>query len=200
VIPAVVFIIIKENARYKSIDELMAFSMNSSIYRYFGHETPSSKYRGWRFYENGHLIVDQLDRIATQTDFDASVYNWAKLLREDWGPHNVDGGPTKMTEGVSLKIANLVCKHIFYSAHCVNNRAEYFLHVPWDKFTLQPIRLLFNKIGKTEGLPIIKPKQGMGYVANLEIYKKLHSFISSIAEEAGVPRIYYEFMTWDSVR
>ena len=63
--------------------------------------------------------------------------------------------------------------------------------MPWDKFTLQPLRKIWN------GNPRIGSSSSQGFVKNLEQYLELHSLITNIVSQAGVDRIAYEFWAWD---
>jgi hypothetical protein len=115
-----------------------------------------------------------------------------ETLVTDWGTINDVGISTKMNIGVAMKITNLALKHLSFSGLCKNQEIVRFLHVPWDSFTLRPLRHIWI------GNPVIPIDAGQGFVKNLIMYHGLHTLISDITLEAGVPRINYELWAWDA--
>jgi len=172
--------------------EIIKNSFDHSTYRAFHHESPRRvKYPQWRWYKKPDKLVKKLNSITTQEDYDKFLYDVAKSLVKDWGNKNNLCEPTRMNDGIALKIVNLIMKHFTYSSNCDKQKLECFLHVPWDSNTLKPLKQLWTL------KPEIPINASQGFVKRLEIYKNLHDFISEITEQAGVPRIYYEFLKWD---
>jgi hypothetical protein len=184
--------------RYKSEDlaerpprEILARTMGKNICRAFPHETPSLRYKRWRWHSKAELLLKKLDAVKDQETFDRFAIELGESLVTDWGTTNDLGGATKMNIGVAMKIANLVLKHLTFSNPSRNPGLIELLHVPWDKFTLKPLREIWL------GHPVIPNSPSIGFVKNLATYQQLHSLISGIAQEAGVARIIYEFWAWD---
>jgi len=176
----------------KSPREILAQTMGNSIYRAFHHETPSLRYKRWRWYNDGELLRKKLDAIKEQETFDCLAKELGESLVTDWGTTNDLGGASKMNIDIAMKIANLVLKHLTFFDPSRNPGLIELLHVPWDKYTLRPLREIWR------GYPVITNSSSQGFVKNLTMYQQLHSLISGIAQEAGVGRIIYEFWAWDA--
>jgi hypothetical protein len=176
----------------KSPKKLLAFTVDSTIYRAFHHETPSLRYTRWRWHSDAELLLKKLDVIKDQETFDCFAIELGESLVADWGATNDLGEASKMNIGVAMKIANLALKHFSFSDLSCNPGLIQWLHVPWDSFTLRPLREIWR------GHPVIPNSPSQGFVKNLAMYQQLHSLISGIAKEAGVARIIYEFWAWDT--
>lgn len=171
---------------------LEKYTVDKTIYRAFPHERPSLRYKRWRWYSRAELLMERLDAIRDQETFDRFAIELGDSLVLDWGATNDLGKPGKMNIGVAMKIVNIAIKHLSFSDPQRNPSLIEFLHVPWDKFTLGPLRTIWREH------PAIPTSPGMGFVKNLATYRQLHLLISSIAQDAGVPRIVYEFWKWDA--
>jgi hypothetical protein len=176
----------------KSSRNLLKFMVDRTIYRAFHYETPSLRYAQWRWHGCAEQLRKELDAISDQKTFDCFPLELGESLVADWGTKNDRGEPSKMNIGVAMKIANLALKHFSFSDLSRNPRLIEWLHVPWDSFTLRPLREIWA------GHPSIPNAPSQGFVKNLAMYQQLHSLISDIAQEAGVARISYEFWAWDT--
>lgn len=175
--------------RNKSPKQILKDSVDKSIYRAFRYETPSVRYQNWRLHNEVDKLLEKLKRVNSQSDFDKIVYCLGKSLVNDWGHTNENGDQSRMNIGIAMKITNIVLKNLTLSGHVTNTELINFLHVPWDSYTLRPIRAIF------EG--DIPNPLGQGSVSNLMLYKSLYNFINNISKKSGTPKIYYELMTWD---
>jgi hypothetical protein len=119
------------------------------------------------------------------------LFEIADSLVKSWNDKNEKGGISKMNIGISLKIMNLLMKHLTFVHFGDNSNLISYLHVPWDKFTLQPL----HKIWK--GSPRIDSSSSQGFVKNLDRYLELRNLITNIVSQAGLDRIAYEFWAWD---
>lgn len=175
----------------KSPAEILDFAFGSSIARAFHYESPKRRFRGWRWYEKANQLLKKMDAKKNQDEFDDFAYGVAESLVQDWGDKKNNGQPTYMNMGIALKITNLILKHSAYSDHSHNPDVKTWLHVPWDRYTLLPLQSIWA------GNPPTPRDPGQGFVKKLDLYKELHSLITDIAGEAGIPRIIYEFWAWD---
>lgn len=163
-------------------------------YRSFPNESPGQRFQRWRWYDKADAICQRLKKMSKQSDFDQFAFELGLSLVEDWGPKGDMGQDSRMNLGVAMKIVNLLFKHLTYIWGIQNHQLVNFLHVPWDKYTLQPLRFIFNESVREYRMPATA---SMGFVKTRDMYVALHAFISTICGEAGVPRIYYEFYAWD---
>jgi hypothetical protein len=174
----------------KSPAEILRFSFGSSIYRAFHHENPTRRYLKWRWHESSNKLIEYLNGLESQEQFDRFALDLGRSIIADWGETNDKGEPTRMNIGYAMKISNLVLKHLSFSLHIQNKQLIEWLHVPWDSYTLAPLSSISHD-------PRIPKSAGQGYVKNLETYQKLHLLISEIVREASKLKIHYEFFTWD---
>src|SRR5205085_502636 len=126
--------------RIKSPRDLLDFAFGRSIYRAFHHETPLRRFHNWRWYRDADSLPAKLGALKDQASFDACARELGKSLVADWGAKNDQGGDTKMNEGIAMKITNLVLKPFAFSALVSNSPLRDWLHVPWDSYTLTPLR------------------------------------------------------------
>ncbi|MFA6126141.1 MAG: hypothetical protein WC699_02455 [Bacteroidales bacterium] len=171
---------------------ILNFTFGSSIYRAFSHETPTQRYKQWRWHQNPGDIIKGLDNIHSQQEYDQFAIDLGQSLIDDWGPSTDNRRPSRMNIGVAMKICNLVLKHMVFSSHKMDSPLIELLHVPWDSFTLRPLRAIYP------GTPSIPANPGQGFVKDMNAYMDLHSLITAISAETGVARIVYEFWAWDS--
>jgi hypothetical protein len=175
----------------KESDEILRISVDKTIYRAFHYETPSKRYMKWRWHKSPDNLVEKLNQISIQEQYDSLLYDVAYSLVKDWGILNERGAPTRMNIGVALKIVNLIMKHLSFSDNTTNPHLIQWLHVPWDSYTLNPLRKIWHLN------PQIPSNPAQGFVDNLELYKNLYTLINEIAVLADRPPIYYELLVWD---
>ncbi len=185
----------------KTPEQILAGSADRTIFRAFRivrqvkGESPSERFRKWRWHEDPGQLLVRLESIRNQEEFDHLARTVGESLVEDWGERNEYGEPTGMNIGVAMKITNLAFKHLSFSPHCRNPLGLIeWLHLPWDSRTLGPLREIWT------GSKPIPRSPGQGFVDSLSLYYELHSFITEIARQSGVYRIIYEFYAWDASR
>lgn len=180
------------NLKAKSALQIFKYhTFGNSIARAFHHESPSVQYQLWADQIEIKEVLATLSKISNQNEYDTFLFKVADSLVKSWNNKNEDGVISKMNIGISLKIMNLLMKHLTFVHLVDNSNLISYLHVPWDKFTLQPLRKIWN------GNPLIDSSSSQGFVKNLEQYLGLHTLITNIASQAGVDRITYEFWAWD---
>jgi len=176
----------------KTPAEILSLAVDRKIYRAFAHETPSQRYAGWRWHKEPEVLLGNLNALRSQEEFNQFSEDLGESLVATWGEKNDRGEPSRMNIGVAMKIINVVLKHLYYSEHePKSDLGEGLLHVPWDRFTLEPLRRTW------QGDPCIPSAPSQGFVKTLALYRALQSCVSGIAKDAGVPRIWYEFWAWD---
>jgi len=180
------------NLQAKSATQIFKhFTFGNSIARAFHHESPSVQYLRWAEQINIKEVVATLGKIPSQKEYDAFLFKMAGSLVKSWNAKTETGAVSKMNIGMGLKITNLLMKHLTFTQYGDNTKLISYLHVPWDKFTLQPLCKIWN------GSPRIDSNASQGFVKNMKQYLELHAFITDIVAQAKVDRIAYEFWAWD---
>lgn len=180
------------NLKEKSPTQIFKhFTFGNSIARAFHHESPSVQYLRWAEQININDVVATLGKIPSQKEYDAFLFKIADSLVKSWNTKTETGAVSKMNIGIGLKIMNLLMKHLTFTQYGDNDKLISYLHVPWDKFTLQPLSKIWN------GNPRIDSAASQGFVKNMKQYLELHVFITGVVAQAAVDRIVYEFWTWD---
>lgn len=182
----------QDNLKSKSVLHILKnYTFGNSIARAFHHESPTNQYQSWASQININEVIGRLSKISNQNEYDIFLFEIAESLVKSWDDKNEIGGKSKMNIGISLKIINLLLKHLVFVHFENNSNLIKYLHVPWDKFTLQPLHKIWN------GYPKINSSSSQGFIKNLEQYFELHNFITNIVSQASVDRITYEFWAWD---
>jgi len=179
---------IDEYLHGKSLNDISIGTMDKTYYRAFRYETPSIRFSSWFVHKRINIVVSDVNNISISADYDEYIYNLANGLVVEWGERNDFGEKTRMNFGIAMKVVNLLMKRLAFSKFCTNDRLIPLLHVPWDKFTLTPLKGLW-----TEG----KFNPSMGFVHDKKRYIKLADMISGICAEVGCRPIDYEFWAWD---
>lgn len=181
------------NLKAKSAPQILKkFTFGNSIARAFHHESPSVQYQRWADQIKIKEVLTTLSKISNQEEYDTFLFEIADSLVTSWNDKNENGGISKMNIGISLKIMNLLMKHLTFVHFGDKSNIIRYLHVPWDKFALRPLHNIWN------GNPRIDSSSSQGFVKNIEQYLELHTLITSIVFQAGVDRITYEFWAWDN--
>lgn len=183
----------KDNLINKTANEIYkSYTFGNSIARAFRNEYhPSQQYKNWTETICIDEILIKLNNISNQNDYDVFLFQMANSLVESWESKTDKGADSRMNIGISLKIVNLLMKHLTFVHFRSNLKLTSYLHVPWDKFTLRPLKDIWV------GTPRINNSVSQGFVNNKEQYLELHSFITNIVRQAGVDRIVYELWAYD---
>lgn len=183
----------KDNLINKTANEIYkSYTFGNSIARAFRNEYhPSQQYKNWTETTCIDEILIKLNNISNQNNYDVFLFQMANSLVESWESKTDKGADSRMNIGISLKIVNLLMKHLTFVHLRSNSKLISYLHVPWDKFTLRLLTDIW--VGK----PRINNSSSQGFVNNKKQYLELHSFITNIVRQAGVDRIVYELWAYD---
>lgn len=184
---------------YKCCNEIVQAFVTKSTFRAFRntHQKPSEVIRNW-----GDSIFDtfysNLKLIDNQNHYDNYITSMAENFRKHWN-YKQD---SKLTYGASLKIVNLLVKNIQMSRNFEIENITCFQHIPWDSYTLRPLKNIINNLTNVDFSINIPISAGMGYVNTPELYSLLLDAIRklyikiSIQEGKCIPPIYYEFYAY----
>ena len=171
-------------------------------YRAFRHmpERPCEVFREWAhnalFGEERRF--EQLLALKSRIEYDCWLDLLAGSLRRRWAAR-MNG--REMPFGPSLKLPNLILKGICANPrleNCDFDRIVWWLHVPLDSYSILAIR---NCIAATPyGVRIgkIGMHVAMGFVKDHDAYSAFQEYLRELAEEASVPAITFDILSWDT--
>jgi len=202
--------LISELARHK--DTLAAWfhqrvELSRIIPSYVGNDTfralrhpqrPSVVIGSWT---NTLLGDGKLTTIFTNVNTPGEYDAWSEQTANDLSSYWLDTGPSKpLTYGQSRKIISLLTKSLLISdalSEDTRQRLLTFAHVPWDHWTLVPLRNIAAQSELRAEIGPIPKAARIGSVTTAQQYNVLLALIRDLAQEAGVPPIYYEVLAWD---
>jgi Cdc6-like AAA superfamily ATPase len=75
---------------------------------------------------------------------------------------------------------------------------ETFMHVPFDLYTLTPLKDIINDLVDVRYNIPIAPTSTMKFVVNEELYQVLQAAVRKISMQAKRDPIIYDYMCWDN--
>ena len=94
-----------KDLRNKSLIQLMEFTFGNNISRALPNESPKKvRYRNWSWYNQSGDIIQKVNSIQSQGEFDEFIFKLGTSLVKEWGATNDLGGPSRMNDGVCMKI------------------------------------------------------------------------------------------------
>ena len=183
------------------LDDVVTNSVGSDTFRVFHHtpERPSVAFRSWvsEWLVSGRVML-QISNIASQSEYDGWLRDFRSDLFAYW--ENQMGPQHRMAFGHSTKLTDLLMKRLMLWEEVPNQQRIsllQFLHVPFDKYCLAPLRNCVQQSNYREQIGIIPRNAAMGFVSSEPKYTALQMLARDIAQEAGVPPIYLEVLAWD---
>lgn len=178
-------------------DELIEKSVGGNIFRAFTIEEQrgSDIYRAWAS-RNFNFIVNDLKVTNSQKYYDSVVFYYTNSLINYWAS-KVHCKDEKVGYGPASKLFNLLVKAMQRSTIYRRERVNPYLHVPFDKYTLLPLRIIINDIAVVNYKIQIPSNATMGYIINKELYTVIHSAVTRITKTADADRIIYDYWAWD---
>ena len=136
--------------------------------------------------------MSTLRSISNAEEYDTYINDACLALNQHW--RNATG--SEMGYGRGTKLLNLVIKKLC----CFNDLTQderdaliTLMHVPLDSYTIFGLR----KAAPELHIPSNSSATTMRFIETPKQYRKFQKVISSIAQEAGVPPIYYDILAWD---
>jgi len=173
--------------------DILLKSVGSNTYRRFackGGKHPSGVFREWA----NHQIQSETNTIkgielASQSAFDSWNEKFAAHFKNFWDQRMAES----INYGPSRKIPNLLLKRLLLWTdieHGSGKKLLSFLHVPWDSYTLNAIRLCASEIS-------LPKKPSMKDVDTKEKYESLLNLTRKACKKASVPPIYLDTLAWN---
>ncbi len=180
-----------------SKNEIVRNSVASNIFRAFRNLEvgPSIIYRQWAS-DNFDTIVTELASVSSHTDYYKYIEKWGDSLIQRWMEETLIPDNYLMY-GPALKMVNLLIKWIQISeAHRQPDKIKY-QQVPFDSFSLKPIRPIINELTGLSYKIIIPTNASMAFVNTPQMYTILMDSIYKLTKLAKISPIVYDYWCWE---
>ncbi len=180
-----------------SKDQIIFDSVSSNIFRAFQiiEYSPSTIYRGWAT-ENFNRFIEDFRKVQTNEDYYNFVFKYGDSLIERWADktRQTDG---YLMYGQSLKMINLLIKTIQQSPdYRVSDKIKY-QQVPFDSFSLKPLRFVINKLTGLNYKITIPINVSMGFINTPQLYRIIMDSVYKLCNEAKIDPIIYDYWCWE---
>ena len=179
----------------KSKNEIAGKLIYGNIARAFPGIRPVDLTGRWGL-ETVESLLNDLHSTKSQNDFDVLIHRYANSLINFWD--NAIQAPSKRIGwGPASKITNLFVKALYESEHIRNAEIFQFMHVPFDQYTIQPLRNIINALTLVRygiNIPVIPT---MKFVNTPMLYDILQGAVRKLCIDAETLPIVYEYLCWD---
>jgi len=184
------------NNNLKTKRDIINSSVTQNIFRALGidNHKPSEVYRSWATM-NFESLHNQLTNCQNQTDFDSIFKSFSDSLLVGW----ITATNGKLNYGPASKMVNLLIKTIQESEQFKVNTIISFQHVPWDSYTLRPLKNIINEITTVNYRINIPTSAAMSFVNTPELYDTLQKAIFKLYSmiEGQPPTIFFDYFEWN---
>jgi len=139
-----------------------------------------------------------MNKAKTQAAYDKKLVYWVSTLRREWFGRS----KTKLDFGRAAKLVNLFARDIAESInpetgkfYVSNRKVQKFLHVPFDSFSLRPLRKIIHDLAEDK-IPPIPSNATMKYVETKKQYMALQNAVRRLCMKAKSIPILYENWSW----
>lgn len=183
--------------RNKSQSHIAKNLISGNIARSFSglSRRPTDVLDEWGIATVDHLMSD-LAAIASQHDFDQVIHRYAHNLINFWDK-TFQSPSKRMGWGPASKITNIFVKVLHQSGHIQNGHIFQYMHVPFDEYTLKPLKLIVNDLADVKYGINIPTNPTMKYVDTPLLYDILQGAVRRLCEQSGSYPIVYEYFCWD---
>lgn len=181
----------------KTKRDIIKYSVGQNIFRALGidNHKPSEVYRNWASI-NFESLHSQLANCQNQDDYDQIIRSFSDSLLIDW----TNATNSKLIYGPASKIVNLLIKAIQETDQFKIKTIIPFQHVPWDSYTLRPLRNIINELTTTNYRINIPTSAAMSFVNTPELYDALQKAIFKLYRmiEGQPPTICFDYFAWNN--
>lgn len=178
-------------------DEIIKRSVGSNIFRAFHNlkHTPSSIYRAWA-HKNFTSILEALNNCKSQNEYDRYILKWTNSFITYWNI-TVTNNQQRIPYGPAIKITNLLVKVISENKVLTNQQILRFMHIPFDEFTLKPIRIIINELTDINFRVDVPKNPTMKLITNYELYNIFRKSLFDLCDRARIYPICYDYWCWN---
>lgn len=178
--------------------DIIAKSVRSNIFRALSinENKPSLIYRDWanRSFES---LFYELETVTTSTQYDDILYFYSQQFIEYWA-ENVGNKSDRIGYGPAIKMVNLLIKTMQESSAYQQNKLYKFMHIPFDYFTLLPLKNIINEISNESFKITIPNNPSMAYITNKELYVIFTNSLFYLCKKAKIKPIIYDYWAWNN--
>ncbi|MHB9140134.1 MAG: hypothetical protein ACYC4Q_12090, partial [Victivallaceae bacterium] len=174
-------------------------SVGNNIYRALPHppdQKPSDIYRCW-IRSNLSSIISDLNEITSHEEYQKFHSKYTESLINHWAETANGLKKYYIGYGPASKIINLIAKMIQKSKQYNRESLYPFIHVPFDNFTLKPLRNIINDLTCLKYKITIPEEPAMSFITNPELYDIMQNAVSKLCNKADIYPIVYEYWCWD---
>lgn len=180
-----------------SKSEIVTKSVASNIFRAFQNldTSPSVIYRNWAN-ENFDSILKDFKIVNSQKEYYNFLQKYSDSLILRWA--EVTSNPNSyLVYGPALKMINLLIKWIQESEKFKQPDKLKYQQIPFDSFSLQPIRLIINELTGVNYKISIPPNASMGFINTPQLYSLLMDSVYKLCSLSQIDPIVYDYWAWE---
>jgi len=180
-----------------SIKEIIYESVGSNIFRAFPNlnNSPSQIYRDWAS-ENFDSILFDFGNVNSKEDYYLFAFKYAESLIKRWALKTLKPDNYLMY-GPALKMINLLIKTTQQSFDFRKDEKTEYQQVPFDSFSLIPLRSIINELTGLEFKISIPNNATMGFINTQQIYRIIMDAVYDLCLKANIPPIVYDYWCWE---
>ena len=172
-------------------------SVGSNIFRAFPklNDRPSQIYRVWAS-ESFDSILSDFENVNSKEDYYSFAFKYADSLIKRWASTTLKPDNYLMY-GPALKMINLFIKTTQQSFDFQKEEKTKYQQVPFDSFSLIPLRLIINDLTGLDFKISIPNNATMGFINTKQIYRIIMDAVYGLCQKANIPPIVYDFWCWE---
>jgi hypothetical protein len=172
-------------------------SVSSNVLRAFHNLStpPSIIYREWAL-ESFDLILSDLKLIQSSKDYYDFIFRYSDSLINRWA-EVIEESNSFLMYGQATKMINLLIKDIQESETYRQVNKIKYQQVPFDSFSLLPIRSIINDLTDVNYKIIIPSSASMGFINTPQLYVIIMDAVSRLCKLSKVSPIVYDYWCWN---
>ena len=177
--------------------EIVLKSVAPNIFRAFQNLniSPSVIYRQWAMENFDSLLID-FQMVNSNSDYYKFIQKYGDSLIQRWAEVTLKPD-TFLMYGPALKMINLLIKWIQESDQYRQRDKYKFQQIPFDSFSLIPIRLIINDLTSVKYKISIPINASMGFVNTPQLYSILMDSIYKLSKLSKVDPVVYDYWAWE---
>ncbi len=180
-----------------SREKIINKSVEYNIFRAFRNlnDRPSQIYRTWAS-DNFDSILSDFENVNSKEGYYLFAFKYADSLIKQWALKTLKPDNYLMY-GPALKMINLFIKTTQQSFDFRKDEKTKYQQVPFDSFSLIPLRSIINNLTGLEYKITIPNNATMGFINTQQIYRIIMDAVYDLCLIANISPIIYDFWCWE---